>query len=323
MSLLDSKLSLAALAAALWLGSPETVAHADTPKPPVPSASLVQHRTVRVEGLNLFYREAGPKDAPVLLLLHGFPSSSFMFRDLIPRLADRYRVIAPDYPGFGQSSFPSRKTFRYTFENLARVVEAFTEALKLERYAIYIQDYGAPVGLRLALRHPERISGLIVQNGNAYDEGLNPEAWKPLREYWRSPSPARREALRAWLTPEGTRQQYVAGVPETLVPSFSPDTWTLDWARLSRPENLEVQLDLFGDYGTNVALYPRFQEFFRKHQPPTLIVWGIHDLFFTRAGAEAYRRDLPKAKLVTFDTGHFALETHAAQIAAEIRRMNF
>jgi pimeloyl-ACP methyl ester carboxylesterase len=322
MSLLVSKLSLAALAAALWLAAPEAVAQANTPKP-VPPASMVQHRSVRAEGLDIFYREAGPKDAPVLLLLHGFPSSSFMFRDLIPRLAERYHLIAPDYPGFGQSSFPSRKTFRYTFENLARVVEAFTEALKLQRYAIYIQDYGAPVGLRLALRHPERISGLIVQNGNAYDEGLNPEAWKPLREYWRSPTPAGREGLRAWLTPEGTRQQYVAGVPEALVPSFSPDTWTLDWARLSRPENLEVQLDLFGDYGTNVALYPRFHEFFRKHQPPTLIVWGIHDIFFTRAGAEAYRRDMPKAKLVTFDTGHFALETHAAQIAAEIRRMNF
>jgi pimeloyl-ACP methyl ester carboxylesterase len=280
---------------------------------------VVRHQTLRVGELDIFYREAGPSAGPVLLLLHGFPSSSFMFRDLMPRLSDRYRVIAPDYPGFGQSSSPSRKTFRYSFENIARVLGAFTEALGLQRYVLYIQDYGAPIGLRLALQHPERVAGLVVQNGNAYEEGLNPEAWQPLRSYWREPSREHRDRLRAWLTPEGTKQQYVAGVPETQLALFSPDTWTLDWARLSRPESVDVQLDLFGDYAQNLALYPRFHQFFQAHQPPTLIVWGRYDPFFTRTGAMAYRRDLPNAELVWLDAGHFALETHAAEIAQRMR----
>jgi pimeloyl-ACP methyl ester carboxylesterase len=240
-----------------------------------------------------------------------------MFRHLIPALADRYHVIAPDYPGFGQSSFPDRARFAYTFERLARVMDGFTRALGLEHYALYIQDYGSPVGLRLALAHPERVAVLIVQNGNAYEEGLS-EEWGPLRAYWREPTPANRDRLRAWLNAEGIRLQYVAGVPEAQVPLFSPDTWTLDWALLSRPGNIDAQLDLFYDYRTNVALYPKFHEFFRTHRPPTLVVWGRHDPFFTVAGAEAYRRDLPDVELHYLDAGHFALETHGSEIAALI-----
>lgn len=281
---------------------------------------LVRYETTRVAGLDIFYREAGVKSAPVLLLLHGFPSSSFMFRDLIPRLATRYRVIAPDYPGFGQSSFPSREEFRYTFENLATVLSGFTRALHLDKYVIYIQDYGAPVGLRMALQQPERIAGIIVQNGNAYEEGFNADSWAPLRAYWREPTAARRERLRGWLTPEGVRQQYVAGVPASRQRQFSPDTWTLDWALLDRPGAVEAQLDLFGDYASNVALYPRFHQFFRTRRPPTLIVWGKYDPFFTPAGALAYERDLPDAEIVWLEAGHFALETHAEDVSEHVLR---
>lgn len=275
------------------------------------------YKTVSVEGVATFYREAGDPAAPTLLLLHGFPASSFMFRELIPRLAERYHVVAPDYPGFGLSALPDRAAFPYTFENLTRHVEAFTRVLGLARYALYVQDYGAPIGLRLALLHPERVSALIVQNGNAYEEGLS-DAWAPLRALWRDPGPAQRETVRAWLSAEGTRQQYLAGVPESLHARFSPDTWTLDWLRLGRPGSLDAQLDLFYDYRTNVALYPRFQQFFRERHPPTLIAWGRHDPFFTLAGAEAYRRDIPGAELHLLDAGHFALETHAAEIGALI-----
>jgi pimeloyl-ACP methyl ester carboxylesterase len=282
-------------------------------------SGAVRYRSARVQGLDIFYREAGPERGPVVLLLHGFPSSSFMFRELIPKLADRYRVIAPDYPGFGQSSFPERGAFAYTFEHLARVMTSFTDALKLSRYALYVQDYGAPIGLRLALARPERVTALVVQNGNAYEEGLSREAWEPLRRYWREPTAAHREALRQWLSPEGVRQQYSAGLPEPLLRRLSPDTWTLDWARMSRPGNVDAQLDLFGDYQTNVALYPRFHELFRARRFPTLIVWGRHDIFFTPAGAEAYKRDLPDAELVLLDAGHFALETHADEIAQRMR----
>lgn len=282
-------------------------------------SDAVRYSSVRVQGLDIFYREAGPANAPVLLLLHGFPSSSFMFRDLMPKLADRYRVIAPDYPGFGQSSFPDRAAFAYTFEHLANVTLGFTDALKLSRYALYVQDYGAPIGFRLALSRPERVTALVVQNGNAYEEGLSRDGWEALRRYWREPTSANREAMRQWLTPEGVRQQYSAGLPAPLAARLSPDTWTLDWARMSRPGNIDVQLDLFGDYQTNVALYPRFQELFRSRRWPTLIVWGKHDIFFTPAGAEAYERDLPGAELVMLDAGHFALETHADEIARRMR----
>jgi pimeloyl-ACP methyl ester carboxylesterase len=277
------------------------------------SAVTTRYRSLSVRGLEIFYREAGSSKAPVLLLLHGFPSSSFMFRDLLPLLGTRYRVIAPDYPGFGLSSFPARSSFQYSFANLTSVMEAFCDAMGLERYVLYVQDYGAPIGFRLALARPERVRALVVQNGNAYEEGLS-SAWDPLKAYWRSPDVKNREKLRGWLTADGIRQQYLAGVPQALKPHFSPDTWTLDWARLQRPENLEVQLDLFADYRHNVALYPQIQAYFRSHQPPALIAWGKHDPFFTLAGARAYRRDLPQAELELFDTGHFALETHAAEI---------
>jgi pimeloyl-ACP methyl ester carboxylesterase len=288
---------------------------AATPEPPV---AAVTHRSVMVDDVRIFYREAGPEDAPVLLLMHGFPSSSFMFRELIPRLADRWRVIAPDYPGFGDSDFPPPGEYEYSFANLTRTMDRFTRALGLTRYALYIQDYGAPIGLRLALIAPERVSALIVQNGNAYEEGLS-GAWDPLKAYWRNPSRESREQLRGWLTADGIRQQYVGGVPETDLPLFSPDTWTLDWARLSRPGNIDVQVGLFGDYRTNVALYPKFQEFLRQRRPPTLIVWGRHDPFFTEAGARAYLRDVPDAELHLLDAGHFALESRGAEIAALTR----
>jgi pimeloyl-ACP methyl ester carboxylesterase len=282
------------------------------------SPPAVEHRAVYIDGVRIFYREAGPRDAPTLLLLHGFPSSSFMFRELIPRLADRWHVIAPDYPGFGDSDFPPPGEYEYSFAQLTRTVDKFTIALGLARYALYIQDYGAPIGLRLALAHPERLTALIVQNGNAYEEGLS-AAWDPLKAFWREPSRENRERLRGWLTPEGIRQQYIAGVPEAQLASFAPDGWTLDWARLSRPGNIDVQIGLFGDYRGNVDLYPRFQQFLRTHRPPTLIVWGRHDPFFTEAGARAYLRDLPDAELHLLDAGHFALETRGAEISGRMR----
>jgi pimeloyl-ACP methyl ester carboxylesterase len=278
-----------------------------------------RHNTIEVDGLKIFYREAGPRDAPAMLLLHGFPSSSHMFRHLMPALADRYRLVAPDYPGFGYSAFPDRRAFAYSFDSYARLVNRFAQRVGLDRYILYVQDYGAPVGLRLALLHPERVSGLIVQNGNAYEEGFS-DAWDPLKAYWRDPTPPNREKLRGWLTPDGTRFQYAAGLPDTLAERLSPDTWTLDWSLLSRPGNIDLQLDLFGDYQSNVTLYPRFHAFFRTHRPPTLIVWGRYDPFFTEAGAKAYLRDIPNAELHLLDAGHFALETHGAEVASLIRK---
>jgi pimeloyl-ACP methyl ester carboxylesterase len=282
------------------------------------NAQVVEHRTIEVNGVTVFYREAGPRNATTLLLLHGFPSSSFMYRDLIPALADRYHVLAPDYPGFGQSAFPPPREFAYTFENYARLIEAFVREKRIERFVLYIQDYGAPIGLRLALAQPERLAALIVQNGNAYEEGFS-DAWDPLKEYWRAPTAANREKLRGWLNAEGVRLQYVAGAPNELLPRFSPDTWTLDWSLLNRPGNIDVQLDLFGDYRTNVELYPRFQAMLRERRPPTLVVWGEHDPFFTKAGALAFKRDVPDAEVHLLPTGHFALETHGEEIAARIR----
>ena len=277
--------------------------------------SAIHHRTAVVDGLEIFYREAGPADAPVILLLHGFPSSSHMFRDLIPHLAPRFRVVAPDLPGFGQSSQPARATYAYTFDNLARTIERFTDVVGLTRFAIYVFDYGAPVGLRLALWRPERITAIISQNGNAYEEGLS-DGWNPIQAYWREPTEANRNALRGFLTPATTLFQYTHGVAD---PSLvSPDGRTLDDAYLARPGNDEIQLDLFGDYRSNVAAYGDFQAYFRRHQPPLLAVWGRNDPFFVPAGAEAYRRDLPNADIRFFDTGHFALVTHAAEIGAAI-----
>ena len=280
------------------------------------AAPAVTHRTIEVGGLRIFYREAGPKGAPAVVLLHGFPSSSHMYRDLIPALADRYHVIAPDFPGFGRSSMPSREEFAYTFANLARVTDGLVQALGLHRYTLYVMDYGAPVGYRLALEHPERVQALIVQNGNAYEEGLR-EFWAPLRRYWASGSAADRDSLRASFTLAATKWQYTHGVGDTT--RVSPDAWELDHRYLERPGNHEIQLDLFYDYRTNVELYPAFQAFLRRHQPPTLIVWGKNDVIFPWQGAEPYRRDLKTLEYHLLDTGHFALEEKGAEIARLIR----
>ncbi|HEY5909268.1 MAG TPA: alpha/beta hydrolase [Verrucomicrobiae bacterium] len=273
---------------------------------------MTKYQTIQVNGINLFYREAGNATSPTVLLLHGFPASSHMFRNLIPRLADHYHVVAPDLPGFGFSDSPPRDQFKYTFENLARVIDAFTEKLGLKRFAIYIFDYGAPVGLRLALAHPERISAIISQNGNAYEEGLS-EGWNPIQNYWKEPSAGNRAALRDFLQPEATKWQYRHGVADPSL--IAPESYALDSALLSRPGNDEIQLDLFLDYASNARLYPKFQEYFRKQHPPLLAVWGQNDPFFLPAGAKAFTRDNPGAQVHFYDTGHFALETHAAEIA--------
>ena len=276
----------------------------------------IHYRAADVNGLKISYREAGRTDAPTLLLLHGFPSAGHMFRDLIPLLADSFHLVAPDLPGFGQSDLPSRQKFKYTFENLAETISDFTDTIGLKRFAIYIFDYGAPVGLRIALKHPERISAIVSQNGNAYEEGLS-DGWNPIREYWEDSSQAKRDALRAFLKPETTVWQYTHGVSDAT--RVSPDGYSLDNFYLARPGADEAQLDLFGDYKSNVALYPTFQKYFRDRKPPLLAVWGKNDPFFLPAGAEAFKRDIPGAIVSFFDTGHFALETHAAEIAAAIR----
>jgi pimeloyl-ACP methyl ester carboxylesterase len=273
-------------------------------------------KTVDVNGTDIFYREAGDRGRPSVLLLHGFPSSSHMFRDLIPELADQYHVIAPDLPGFGQSAMKARDAFSYTFDNIADVIDRFTEVVGLSRFAIYIFDYGAPVGLRIAARHPERITAIITQNGNAYLDGLS-DAFNPVRAYWADPSATNRAALRGFLSPQTTLFQYTHGVAD--VSLVSPDGRSLDDFYLARPGADEIQLDLLLDYASNVAAYPAFQAYFRKHQPPLLAVWGKNDPFFIPPGAEAFRRDLPKAEIRFFDTGHFALETHAGEIGAAIR----
>jgi len=277
---------------------------------------MTTYHQANVNGLKIFYREAGPKSAPAILLLHGFPTSSHMFRDLIPALADRYHVVAPDLPGFGFSDAPDRNQFRYTFENLAKVIDSFIETIGLERYAIYVFDYGAPLGLRLALAHPERITAIVSQNGNAYEEGLS-QGWNPIQKYWKEPTPENRAALRDFLKPETTKWQYLHGVQdETLV---APETYHLDSALMARPGNDEIQLDLFLDYASNVALYPKFQEYFRTRRPPLLAVWGKSDPFFLPAGAAAFQRDNPDAEVHSYDTGHFALETHDTEIASAIQ----
>ncbi|MCS3474184.1 alpha/beta fold hydrolase [Bradyrhizobium elkanii] len=276
----------------------------------------VHYRNADVNGLEVFYREAGRADTPALLLLHGFPSASHMFRELIPALSDQFRVVAPDLPGFGQSEMPSRDKFSYTFDQLAEVIGLFTEIIGLTRFALYVFDYGAPTGFRLAARHPERITAIISQNGNAYEEGLS-DGWNPIRAYWQRPSEANRNALRSFLAPETTIWQYTHGVSEAA--RVSPDGYSLDNFYLARSGADDVQLDLFGDYKSNVALYPVFQEYFRKHKPPFLAVWGKNDPFFLPKGAEAFKRDIPNAEVRFFDTGHFALETHCDEIATAIR----
>ena len=280
----------------------------------VPADSAVtRYRTAKVDGIDIFYREAGAAGAPVVLLLHGFPTSSHMFRNLMPVLAHRYRVIAPDYPAFGHSGSPDRHEFKYSFARFAELIDGLLSQLGVERYALYVQDYGAPVGYRLALRHPERITALVVQNGNAYEEGLK-QFWNPIKAYWADPSDAHREALRAGLTLAATKSQYLDGVRD---PSrVAPDTWLHDQALLDRPGIDEIMLDLFKDYGSNLALYPQFHAFFRARRPPTLIVWGKNDVIFPADGARAYLRDLPDAELHLLDSGHFALEDKGNDIAA-------
>jgi pimeloyl-ACP methyl ester carboxylesterase len=277
---------------------------------------MVSYRRASADGLNIFYREAGPKAAPTILLLHGFPTSSHMFRELIPALAERYHVVAPDLPGFGFSDAPDRKLFSYTFENLAKVIGSFTQTIGVDRFAIYVFDYGAPVGFRLALAQPDRITAIVSQNGNAYEAGLS-EGWNPIQKYWQQPNAENRAALRQFLAPEATKWQYVHGVQDEAM--VAPEAYTLDSALLARPGNDEIQLDLFLDYASNVALYPTFQQYFRTKQPPLLAVWGKNDPFFLPLGAEAFKRDNPESEVHFYDTGHFALETHAPEIAAAIR----
>jgi len=280
----------------------------------VPVTSV--HR-IDADGVHVFYRAAGDADAPVVLLLHGFPASSFMFRELIPRLANDYRVIAPDLPGFGFTEVPEDREYIYSFDRLAATLNAFTKALKIRRYALYLFDYGAPAGLRLAMAHPERVTAIISQNGNAYEEGLA-DAWAPIRKYWAQPSAENREVLRQnILNFEGTRWQYTHGVSQP--DSVPPESYTLDAALLERPGNKDIQLDLFRDYASNVKLYPAFQDYFRKAQPPFLAIWGKNDPFFLPAGAEAFRRDMPAARVEFLDTGHFALETHVGEIATAMK----
>lgn len=277
---------------------------------------MTSYRTEKINGVDIFYREAGPADAPVVLLLHGFPTSSHMFRNLIPLLADKYHVIAPDYPGFGESGAPDHKAFAYTFANYADIVDKLLTKKGAQRYAMYVMDYGAPVGYRLALKHPERVSALIVQNGNAYEEGLG-LFWDPIKAYWGSDTPEHRKALAGLMTLETTKFQYTDGMSD--LSHIDPDNWNHDQMLLDRPGNLDIQLDLFKDYGTNVPLYPQFQAFFRKYRPPTIIVWGKNDKIFPAAGAAPYLRDLPDAEMHMIDSGHFVLEDKLDEVAPLIR----
>lgn len=274
-------------------------------------------KRVMADGINVFYREAGPANAPVILLLHGFPTSSFQYRELMPLLSDKYRVIAPDLPGFGFTEVPAERNYTYTFDALAATMQVFLEALHLQRYAMYVFDYGAPTGLRLAMAHPERVAAIVTQNGNAYEDGLG-DAWAPIRLYWSEPTEEHRNVVREALSPAGLRSQYVDGTPDPAL--VKPEGYTLDAAMLARPGNMEIQLDLFLDYRNNVALYPAFQEYFRKSQPPLLAIWGEHDAFFIPPGAKAFQRDLPKAQVQMLNTGHFALETHVIEVADAMKK---
>jgi len=279
----------------------------------IPLTSI--HR-VEADGISVFYRESGPGNAPVVLLLHGFPTSSFQYRELIPRLADRYRVIAPDLPGFGFTAVPEARRYEYTFDSLAKTMLAFTDALQLTKYAMYIFDYGAPTGLRVAMERPERVTAIVSQNGNAYEQGLG-DAWQPIQRYWREPTLEHRNAIRAGLNFEGLRHEYSVGIPDPTL--IKPEGYTLDAALLARPGNVDIQLDLFLDYANNVKLYPAFQKYFREAQPPLLAIWGKFDPYFIPPGAEAFRRDNPNATVQFLETGHFALETHLEEIVSAMR----
>jgi pimeloyl-ACP methyl ester carboxylesterase len=309
--------SVAALAVSVSLSFSLPVMAAPAAAPNVANTAAVSYRTVNIDGVNVFYREAGPKNAPTLLLLHGFPTSSQMFRNLIPLLADRYHVIAPDYPGYGQSDMPPMDKFTYSFDNLAKVIDKFTVAVGASKYALYVQDYGAPIGYRLAAAHPERVTAIVVQNGNAYDEGLANEFWAPVKVYWGEKTEANGSKLRPLLELSGTKWQYTEGAHD--VSRISPDAWTVDQAYLDRPGNKDIQIEMFHSYGTNPPHYPEWQAYFRKHQPPMLIVWGKGDKIFPPAGAHPYLRDLPKAELHILDTGHFALEEESAKIGSLMR----
>jgi pimeloyl-ACP methyl ester carboxylesterase len=280
-------------------------------------AARVAYRTVKIDGLDIFYREAGPREAPAVLLLHGFPTSSHMFRNLIPALAGEFRLVAPDYPGFGNSSMPTVDQFDYTFDRLAEIIEKLTEKVGLQKYSLYVQDYGAPVGYRLAVKHPDRVQALVVQNGNAYDEGLDNDFWKPIKAYWQERTEERAKPLRGFLAREATIWQYTGGVRDK--EAISPDNWNIDQPLLDRPGNAEIQLALFYSYGSNPALYPEWQAYFREQQPPMLIVWGKNDQIFPAAGAEPYKRDLKNLEFHLLDTGHFALEEDGAEIAGLMR----
>jgi pimeloyl-ACP methyl ester carboxylesterase len=316
LKFLNAALSVVLMVSGLHAIFPQS-AHAQVQSCGAHKDSTVTHyRTTKVSGVDIFYREAGCANSPAMLLLHGFPTSSHMFRNLIPALADRYHVIAPDYPGFGQSGTPDRTRFEYSFASFSDLMDGLLNQLEVKRYAFYVQDYGAPVGYRLALKHPERVTVLVIQNGNAYEEGLK-DFWIPIKAYWADGSQAHREALRAGLTLEATKSQYIDGVRD--VSRISPDTWLHDQALLNRPGIDEIMLDLFKDYSTNVALYPQFQHFFRTRRPPTLIIWGQNDVIFPADGAHAYLRDLPNAELHLLDTGHFALEDKGGEIAKIMR----
>ncbi len=297
----SKSIAVAALAAS-WIGGNAQSAALAAP---------IHYRYEQVGQVKVFYREAGNPEAPTILLLHGFAASSFMFRDLIPRLADRYHVIAPDLPAFGFTEAPARGEYAYTFSQLAKTIGQFTEQLKLNTYALMVHDYGAPVGWRLAVAHPERVTAIISQNGNAYEEGLG-ESWAPIQKYWHEPTPQNRNALHDFPTPSSIKWQYLEGVTDKS--SVSPDGYTLEGIQILRPGNAEIQLDLVLDYASNVAMYPVFQKYFREYQPPLLAVWGKNDPFFLPAGAEAWKRDLPNADIRFYNTGHFALETHGREI---------
>ena len=282
----------------------------------IPDIPLTSHHRIEADGVHVFFRESGPADAPVILLLHGFPTSSFQYRELIPRLADRYHVIAPDLPGFGFTEVPAERGYTYSFDALAKTLFAFTLVLKLNRYAMYVFDYGAPTGFRLALMAPERVTAIVSQNGNAYEVGLG-DAWQPIQRYWREPTLEHRNAIRAGLTLEGMRHEFSVGIPNPDL--IKPEGYTLDAALLARPGNVDIQLDLFLDYANNAKLYPRFQEYFRTAKPPLLAIWGKFDPYFVPAGAEAFKQDIPNAIVEFLPTGHFALETHVQEIATAMR----
>ena len=302
----------------LFAATLATIASLWNPTPPMAADQAVHYRSTTVDNVKVFYREAGDPGKPVLLLLHGFPTSSHMFRNLIPLLADRYHVVAPDYPGFGFSDAPDRAQFKYTFEHLTEVTDKFTQAIGLKRYALYIFDYGAPIGLRLAMAHPERVAAIISQNGNAYEEGLSP-VWDGRVKVWQEPTPEIRAKLRGALSPAAAQRRYFTGVAEADKSLIAPETYALDDALLARPGNDEIQLDLLVDYGSNIAIYPKFQQYLRAAHPPVLVVWGKNDQAFIEPGASAFKRDVPDAEVHLYDTGHFALETHLHEIADTIR----